>query len=390
MLNKGLAILFASAAISFGLAQSAQAQEDPYAPIIVPASAQTSTAAPSNDMNPNISLVGTMLGVYNGAETPPPGSEATRFGLQEIELGFQAAVDPYFRVDAFLAMPEGGPEIVAEQLELTTLGLPAGFQVKLGQLLPSLGRHNTRHLETWDFVDTHLTHQLLLDGGLSTPGVELSYLIPTGSRTLMLKVFAEALYAGGDSISALRTDELAAALGAAPAETFDYDDLPLAPLARLEAAITASPSFTAIVGGSFLTAPSGRDGMTPDSRIYGADLYLRYRDTSGEGYNTLSLTAEGFRRERKIDERDFVDHGVYTQVFWRFAKRWQSALRGEWVDGDSFNQSLRASASLSFLPTEFSRLRIQYNAHKMEDMDLGHTALVQIEFSIGPHGAHTF
>jgi hypothetical protein len=179
-------------------AQSQEAEEDPYAPIVVPKSKQSQGVQPSNLMNPNISLVGTVLGAWNGGEPGPEGSEPTAFGLQEIELGFQAAVDPYFRVDAFLALVGGGPEIVAEQLEVTTLRFPSGLQMQFGQLLAELGRHNTRHLETWHFADTTLAHLELLDGGISAPGIELSYLVPTGSRDFMLKLVAQGLYGASD------------------------------------------------------------------------------------------------------------------------------------------------------------------------------------------------
>ncbi len=58
----------------------------------------------------------------------------------------------------------------------------------------------------------------------------------------------------------------------------------------------------------------------------------------------------------------------------------------------SDGRSRRYSAALTFNPTEFSRLRAQYNAGEVRKGDR-HTfqqVYVQFQMSLGAHGAHKF
>src|SRR5262249_13720999 len=70
--------------------------------------------------------------------------------LQELELAFQSIVDPYFRADVFLTIPNlNGLEV--EEAFLTTTSLPA-LQVKAGVFRSAFGRQNGMHLHVQDFV----------------------------------------------------------------------------------------------------------------------------------------------------------------------------------------------------------------------------------------------
>ena len=391
---------------------SAFAQEepvDPYAPIAPPPSGEIESAEPSNLLNPNISAIASFaLAYFSGDTLPPAGHDPARTGisLQEIEFGFQAAVDPYFRADIFAALSEHGFEL--EEGTITSLCLPTGLQLELGKLLAEFGRHNTRHLETWDFADNNLPNRMILgDHGLGGLGVELSYVLPTGSRAVFLRVVAEALDAhamsfGGTYEHDHEEGENEEAEPEHEVETDDhdhsstaggpFDELHLAALGRIESAFTFSPEWTLMIGASTLLGPNLVADEDWGSRLYGADMYLRYRDSVGRGYTTVALGAEGMRLERDFHDETVVDHGLYGTLFWRFALRWNTALRFGMVDGDSVGQPMRGSAQVSFLPSEFSRIRAQYNAvfpHGDGD-NIEHQAFLQVEFSIGPHGAHPF
>ena len=56
------------------------------------------------------------------------------------------------------------------------------------------------------------------------------------------------------------------------------------------------------------------------------------------------------------------------------------------------NVSRRYSAALTFNPTEFSRVRVQYNAGQFwnEEKIVFHQVFVQFQMSLGVHGAHRF
>src|SRR5688572_32604217 len=92
-------------------------------------SAQQQPANTNPRMLPDISAVGDLIGDFS-----PKGStqeDGTRFGIRELELALQAAVDPYFRGDVFIGFNdvEG---VHVEQAYLTTTALP-GFEVRLGR-----------------------------------------------------------------------------------------------------------------------------------------------------------------------------------------------------------------------------------------------------------------
>jgi hypothetical protein len=73
-------------------------------------------------------------------------------------------------------------------------------------------------------------------------------------------------------------------------------------------------------------------------------------------------------------------------------KRWHVGARFDMVGlpDDSIVQEWRITPALTFDPTEFSRLRLQYEYDKVENADAVHAAFLQLVFNMGPHGAHAF
>ena len=94
-----------------------------------------------------------------------------------------------------------------------------------------------------------------------------------------------------------------------------------------------------------------------------------------------------------------VDWGMLSQLVWRYALRWETSVRFEQVSGvsddplDPFWDGLRRryTAQWTFLPTEFSRLRLQgsvdvpsWRAQPVYAMFLA------VEVFVGTHGSHNF
>jgi hypothetical protein len=51
----------------------------------------------------------------------------------------------------------------------------------------------------------------------------------------------------------------------------------------------------------------------------------------------------------------------------------------------------RFTPAVTFYPSEFSKVRLQYNYDKPSDFDSAqHVAILQLEFVVGAHGAHKF
>ena len=116
----------------------------------------------------------------------------------------------------------------------------------------------------------------------------------------------------------------------------------------------------------------------------------------------------GELRKENIDETVKIsgwvhsvrDHGGYVQVDYQPGRRWLLAVRadntgnleGVAPDTDAFESwRWRGSFSVAFLPTHFSKLRLEYDVGGVHsESDPGHAVIVQLEVSAGSHGAHVF
>jgi hypothetical protein len=115
-----------------------------------------------------------------------------------------------------------------------------------------------------------------------------------------------------------------------------------------------------------------------------------------------------FEAGRGIDEmfpvaETFHDWGIYSQLLWGFRKGWVAGVRGDHVamtdshftDDPDRQPRSRISANLTWYPTEFSKLRLQYN-HDFLQSDFffpareADSVFLQFEFILGAHGAHKF
>jgi hypothetical protein len=144
-----------------------------------------------NRFNPDLSLVAdvALVGVNvddaTAAELTVPGflDESERAGKSRglnfnyLELGFAAAVDPYF--DFFGVIALGAEGIEVEEVYIDSRLLPLGFKLLIGKLLSSNGRLNGLHKHTWDFYDVPLVFEGLIGGeGLKNPGLRVTWTAP--------------------------------------------------------------------------------------------------------------------------------------------------------------------------------------------------------------------
>ena len=87
-----------------------------------------------------------------------------------------------------------------------------------------------------------------------------------------------------------------------------------------------------------------------------------------------------FEAGRGIDQsfpvaETFHDWGMYSQVLWGFKKGWVAGVRGDYLhmqdsrftDDDDRQSRSRVSANLTWYPTEFSKIRLQYNHDFLEE-----------------------
>ena len=153
--------------------------------------AQQGARAPGGSLlNPALSFILDGSFGYYGAHTgdfaalglPAAGDDpsVTRqgFGLQEIELAAQSAIDPYFEGAIFLTIPNlDGLEV--EEAYLVTTSLPFNLQIKAGTFRSQFGRNNGQHLHVQFFTRRPLMTALLFgEDGLRGPGAQASVLLP--------------------------------------------------------------------------------------------------------------------------------------------------------------------------------------------------------------------
>jgi len=379
------------------LAEDARAGQ----PANEPFGAETSAAREAvSDMNPELSLILDTAFAYfsedDNLQTGGHDPTATGFNLQQLEMSLGANVDPYFRLDASLVFSQFGVEL--EEAYGTTLGLPARLQARFGQLLHRFGRINSTHLHTWDFLDQPFALGRVFGGeGGRGLGAEVSWLSP-------LPWYAELV------VSALQADGEATARSFYGAENLGVDrPSDLLAVAALKQFFPLSHDWSLLWGlsGAFGPNPTGRSNR---SDVYGTDIYLKYRPVTRQSEQMLSWQTELLYRRRQVPDDLLQDVNLYTQLVFQLTKRWAVAGRYELgtpargldgepgsdtkldpLDPDWTENRQRASTSLTFWPSEFSRLRVQgaYDAPEWRDEGIW-SFFMAAELVAGAHGAHTF
>jgi hypothetical protein len=368
----------------------------------------------------NISFDGLFALAYSSArdldriEVGDHDPQQRGFNARNIELAFDGAVDPYFEGFANIVFKldnDNGTEVEVEEAFLQTTNLPFNLQLKGGQFFAAFGRINPTHPHTWDFADDPLVHgRFLGPDGLRGVGAQLSWTMPTPWYSQVLIAVqngrggtAYSFRNPGDNgifFDRLTNDREIRGLG-------DFLWLP-----RWESSVDLSPT-QVVLGGVSGAFGSNDTGPHTRTQIYGADLLYKWKSARAEaGFPFVKWQTEfmyrRFEAGRGVDDtfpmaETFHDWGMYSQVVWGFRKGWVAGLRGDYLhmtdshftdDVDRQSRS-RISANLTWYPTEFSKLRLQYNHDFLEqtfflagrDVD---SVFLQFEFILGAHGAHKF
>lgn len=354
------------------------------------------------------------------------------FTLQTAELSLAGAVDPYFTAEAHLAAsPDHGIEL--EEAFITTTSLPYGLEAKAGYQLIEFGRVNASHAHAWSWIEQPVVASRLLGGdGSRAPGARLASLLPTSWYSQV-------------SVGAYNADDESMVSFEGSAEEHDHDgDEPERTIGgrlREEELTTGSAADLTYllrwenggaIGGaevklglSWLTGPNA-SGIGMRSDLYGADLVVASKPASGP-FTSIKAVVEMMYRTADVPETaeigedaldpadDFTapadtltDWGLYAQVELGLAERWSVGVRGEYAtaSGDSVDHAgmidhdadamrdtrIRLSPLVAFRPSEFSRLRLQYDYDKAEHLedDTAHSVWLGLDVLLGAHPAHGF
>lgn len=373
------------------------------------------------------------------------------FTLQGVELSLSGAVDPYFRGNINLsygvdAQGDGGFEF--EEGWIETVSLPANLQVRAGQMFTAFGRQNSQHLHAWAFVDTPLVNgRLLGPDTLRNPGAWVSWLMPMPFYSQLLFGMqnsqgetAASFRGGTDALDAETVDGVPFSYRPPDNDrgVAHFDDLLLS--ARYEVSADLTDAQTLLLGFSGAFGPNSRGG--PDagntrSTIGGTDLTWKWTSPRQHGgFPFVAWQTEAMVRSYQAGAYDWAsvapgepmmtdlatglpanlpferltDYGLYSQVLYGFRKGWIAGLRYDWVSGQTANYEQmglsyegqdfyrdparaprwRLSPNVTWLPTEFSKLRLQLNYDRRDAWPDAWSVWLQWEVSLGAHAAHKF
>lgn len=368
----------------------------------------------------NISFDGLFALAYSSAhdldrvEVGDHDPQQRGFNARNIELAFDGAVDPYFEGFANIVFKLDNDNQTAVEVEeafLQTTNLPFNLQLKGGQFFAAFGRINPTHPHTWDFADAPLVHgRLLGPDGLRGVGAQLSWTMPTPWYSQLLVGVQNGR--GGTGFSFRNPGDNGIFFGrmTTDREIRGLEDFVWMPRWENSVDLSATQVVLAGVSGAFGSNDTGAHTRT---QIYGADLLYKWKSTHAEGgFPFVKWQTEfmyrRFEAGRGVDNtfpvaETFHDWGMYSQVLWGFKKGWVVGIRGDYLhntdshftnDPERQTRS-RVSADLTWYPTEFSKLRLQYNHDFLDqtfflagrDVD---SVFLQFEFILGAHGAHKF
>ncbi|MBN1397087.1 MAG: hypothetical protein JXA06_03555 [Bacteroidetes bacterium] len=377
----------------------------------------------SRDMNNNVFSELHMPGLtrHHNEESQDHSSMNSRkgFNLNYGEISFYSIVDPYFDLFAVLHVAEEHAGL--EEAYITTRKLPYGFQLKAGKFLSSFGRLNEQHTHYLDFAERPLVLNAFFgEEGLNELGARMTWVAPTdiylmlGTEILMGEnkaSFGTSGFHDVNRIVNIHESENPGLIVGYARSSFDIEEaVVLFGLSYAHGKTRMDDDYSAAAGeGTAIDAST--DILCGDltvKYIIDAIQYISfqseyiYRLTDGSLYSRdTSFTVERYSLEKK-------QSGFYSQLIAKLGLRWRAGVRYDLLNlNDVFIGSTsqnfpdnpdRYSAMVEYLPTEFSRLRLQLNHDRSKYLQTSsgliykpYTELIlQLNIAIGAHGAHSF
>lgn len=375
------------------------------------------TAMPAaNALNPAISLI--MDGRYTDhasksgtvqlpgfRNNPEYGLDNEGFHIGESELTLSANIDDKFYAQATFAFANDNGETTTEIEEafIQTTALTQGLNVKFGRYFSALGYLNEQHPHAWDFADLPLVYSSMLGGNLKSEGLQFNWLAPTDQYLETgLELGNSAHFPAAGEHNGLSSQTAYITTGGDIGISHSWQ----AGLSWWHGKVTSvqvNDSPWLFIGNSYIGALDLVYKWAPmgNNRERNFKLQFEYLRNRENGHLT-----DGNRQQAHSATR----HGWYAQAIWQFRPLWRTGLRydriwadaqaehPQWLDESGLlpadNAFTRISAMLEWIPSEFSRLRLQYNdaidgtqsSNPLEDSKW----TFQYTMSMGSHGAHQY
>jgi hypothetical protein len=400
--------------------ESKQAEDRPYGSRTSEYSRRKTT---NNQFNPAISVI--LDGVYASYKNDPEdynipgfalGGEAELapegFSLGHSEIVFSNNIDDKFYGQFTLAFAEHDNELEVELEEafFETLALGSGFTIRGGRFYSALGYLNQIHEHAWDFKDAPLVYRALFGNQYFDDGLRVSVIMPTA---LFLELGAEALSgrkfpAGGEQDgvgSWVAYANIGGDIGVshswqAGMSYWTADKIEREYGGHAHDGVAEAPFFE---GDSKTVGLNAIYKWAPDGNYRDRNVKLQFEYFDREDEGNLTLLNSGPPEETST--LDGKQDGWYAQATWKIARSWRTGIRYDRLDSDNRGSDSgvldeagllsnghtpeRASVMAEWIPSEYSRIRLQYNrddSYQVSDDQV----YLQYTFSIGSHGAHAF
>jgi len=340
--------------------------EGPQAPPVAPAGAFGS----AQSLNPQISVIGDFLGAAN---QNVPDFEGTSLDLREVEIAFQAQLDPFARADFFLTVPSL-EDVEMEEGYLTFLTLPSDFLVRLGKVRVPFGRTNVDHRPESFTVDRpDVLVGYFGEEGLAEAGATVSRLLPN-PWDLFMELELDVL-AGTNDVS----------FGGGSASDLLYN-------LHYRSFFDLTPEQSLNLGASYATGVHPMQDLSGRTHLGGVDVTYVWKPLARGKYRSFLWQTElmGGTRDAEAGAND--SFGLYSFARYQLGRRWYLGGRIDYSQSPELpGLSTRAgSALVEFFATEFQRFRLQYKITDRTSQPLAHQLFFQWFYLIGSHGAHKF
>ncbi len=387
-----------------------------------------------NAFNPAISII--LDGTYISYENNPehyhlPGFAlggkakltAPGFSLGHSEIVFSSNIDSNFFGQFTIALDEhdGKTELKLEEAFFETLALGNGFTIRAGRFFSGIGYLNQQHKHAWDFHDAPLIYRGLFGNQYRDDGIRVSHVV---ASDLFLKFGAEVFSgnkfpAGGDhddigswtafanvggdidishswlaGLSYWRADNIDRDQGGhGHAHTHD---------SHAHDAHSDKIKASEFEGDSNIIGLNAVYKWAPGGNFRDQNFKLQFEYFIREDEGKVKVKDDGHYKSSSLTgEQD----GWYLQAIWQLAPQWRVGARYDSLDSDNRGSDeevlekaglmahgfspQRSSLMAEWLPSKFSRIRLQFNhddSHQQADNQL----FLQYTMSLGAHGAHTF
>lgn len=335
------------------------------------------------------------------------------FSIGHSEISASANVDDKFygKLTVALADHEGATEVELEEAFMETLSLGEGFTLRGGRFFSGMGYINQQHDHAWDFADAPLIYAGLWGNKYIDDGVRLSWLAPAD---IFLEIGAEAFAgghfpAGGERNSGVGAKTGFINIGSDINDSHSWQS----GLSYYTAEVLNREAGGHNHGGGLTETPS----FSGDSDVYGASFIYKWAPNGNYKNRNFKLQAEYFSRDEHgdieminslpLESTTYTgeQRGFYVQGIYQFMPQWRAGLRydhlassadgldpGVLEEAGLVNEGIkpkRYSIMTEWLPSEFSRVRLQYNHDKSYEFD-DQQIILQYTMSLGAHGAHSY